>query len=537
MEGIDLQKQIVHTTSLFKKDEEFKDERFMRVRVAAMHTGINRNNSRFSKECIENAKDTFANIPILADVQVFTDKDGNQVVDYRGHSMHVEDDLFNEDKQRIIYDEKVVGLVPETNNFELVYDGETDEYYVWIDALLYREYGNYACDVLESRGGQTDVSMEIGCDDISYSASDKCLDVGKMMACGLTLLGEDVKPGMAKAHAEVFSMNDDNRKEQLIQIIQELKESLDNYIQANANTKLEEGGKVVKFNELLEKYGKTVEDITFEYESLSDEELETKFAEVFEEENSSEDGTDPESTSDGDDGDDNSDEGEVVDETDDEPETEPTTELNSIKPEKYSVQLSDGSIKEFELSLDEIQCALYSLVNETYAEADNTYYGVSVYESHIIMHDWWNGKNYKQTYKREGDNFALTGDRVEVFSNWLTKDEETALADLRKNYSSIESQLKEYQEKEENAQKDALFVSEDYSSISDKEEFKALEENHAEFSVDDLKSKLDAIILDYAKKGNLSFSAEPDKKNVGMTRLPIQTKTTKKSRYGSIFSK
>ena len=65
MGNINLSKQIIHTTSLFKKDEEFKDERFMRVRVAAMHTGINRNNSRFSKECILNAKDTFANIPIL----------------------------------------------------------------------------------------------------------------------------------------------------------------------------------------------------------------------------------------------------------------------------------------------------------------------------------------------------------------------------------------------------------------------------------------------------------------------------------------
>ena len=91
--------------------------------------------------------------------------------------------------------------------------------------------------------------------------------------------------------------------------------------------------------------------------------------------------------------------------------------------------------------------------------------------------------------------------------------------------------------KEETAQKDALFVSEDYSSISDKEEFKALAENHAEFSVDELKSKLDAIILDYAKKGSLNFSAEPEKKTVGMTRLPIQTNENKKSRYGSLFSK
>ena len=36
-----------------------------------------------------------------------------------------------------------------------------------------------------------------------------------------------------------------------------------------------------KFNELLEKYGKTAEDIDFEYEDMTDDELESKFEEVF----------------------------------------------------------------------------------------------------------------------------------------------------------------------------------------------------------------------------------------------------------------
>ena len=69
---------------------------------------------------------------------------------------------------------------------------------------------------------------------------------------------------------------------------------------------------------------------------------------------------------------------------------------------------------------------------------------------------------------------------------------------------------------------------------ADKEEFKALVENHEEFSMDELKSKLDSIILDYAKKGNFNFSAEPENKKVGKTVLPIQTNKNKKSRYGSL---
>lgn len=45
-----------------------------------------------------------------------------------------------------------------------------------------------------------------------------------------------------------------------------------------------EGGidnKMTKFEELLTKYNKTVEDITFDYEKMSDEELEVKFTEMF----------------------------------------------------------------------------------------------------------------------------------------------------------------------------------------------------------------------------------------------------------------
>ena len=97
------------------------------------------------------------------------------------------------------------------------------------------------------------------------------------------------------------------------------------------------------------------------------------------------------------------------------------------------------------------------------------------------------------TNKTIGKIYDFDGERVELFKELLTASEKAELESIRSNYAAIESQLKEYQLKEEESNKDALFVSEDYSSISDKEEFKALKENHAEFSVDELKSKLDLI--------------------------------------------
>ena len=198
-------------------------------------------------------------------------------------------------------------------------------------------------------------------------------------------------------------------------------------------------------------------------------------------------------------------------------------------------------IKEYELSLDDITNALYWLVNDTYSESDNGWYSVQVYESHVIMSDWWNGRNYKQSYKREEDNFSLTGDRVEVYSNWLTKDEEAALAELRSNYELAVEKLGSYQAIEEFNNKVSLITSVEYSSIADKEDFVSLAESvnnkTDNLTFDDLKSKCDELLLSYAKAGSLTFSANVTDKKVitKVIGLPSETKN-KKSRYGKLFS-
>ena len=218
--------------------------------------------------------------------------------------------------------------------------------------------------------------------------------------------------------------------------------------------------------------------------------------------------------------------------------TEETPEVvNEEATEETIEQFEEKMVRTFEISHEDVRYALYNLLG-SFEEIDNDWYWISnVYDSYFVYENWDSTKVYRQNYVKDGDNVSFDGERVELFKELLTASEKAELESMRANYSAIESQLKEYQLKEENAQKDALFVSEDYSSISDKEEFKALAENHAEFSVDELKSKLDAIILDYAKKGNLNFSVNPENKSIGMTKLPIQTSNNKKSRYGSLFSK
>ena len=282
-----------------------------------------------------------------------------------------------------------------------------------------------------------------------------------------------------------------------------------------------------KLQELMKQYDVTEEQISFETEGLSDEELEAKFAEVFGEEDtttSEDNGTTNDGVS-------------TEDETSEEDTSneDETTEDYSVK---HTIANSDGVVKEFELNLSDIQYALYSLVNDTYSEADNTWYSVATYESYVIMQDWCSNRAYKQTYKREGDNFSLTGDRVEVYANWLTKDEENALAELRSNYSVIEAELNTYKEAELNAQKEAILADEAYAEFADTEEFKALADEATKYSVEELRDKCD---LAFAKlvKAQGTFSAKPNATSNTKPNTVIfstQTEETKTNKpYGDLF--
>lgn len=542
-----MSKQIVSTPSLFKLDDTFNDDRFCRVRIAVMHSGINRNNSMFTKKSMEQAKDTFANIPILANVTIHRDKNGNEYLDYSGHDMHLEDDLYNDGEQRMIYDEKIVGIVPETNNFEILKDDETGEYYLFVDALLYRDYGNYCVDILEERGGTTDISMEIDAIDVAYSSKDKALNIKKFVATGITLLGGDVTPAMKKANATIFSLNEDSRHNQLIEIMQELKQSLDNYtsaIQADETILRKENEKGMKFEELLAKYNISAEDVDFEYEDLDDSQLEEKFAEVFgtqeeETETPSEDGEEvvEEEVA----------EEEVTeeDETTEEPEKveeetseEFSEETEIVKENSVQFSLTYGDEKlEFATSLSEKLYNLSQVVNAQYSD-DETWYSVDAYDDpskYVVMIDIFTGRAYKQDYKIRKGEYQLVGDRVQVYSQFLTQDEIDELDNMRKNYSSIEEKLSKYECEPE---KIDIINSEDYAGIKDTEEYAEISkrENYFDLSKEDLTKKLDEITLSYAKKNALKFSekddVKPTKNKIGI--VPIAT-SSKVSNYGSLL--
>lgn len=524
-------KLAVQVPTTFEIDENVDDAHrgMLKLKFRIFHTGLNRNGSFVSEDAAKDAMPTIKNRPIMAAIHQLDNGDW----DFESHNFEV---VKNEatGEEEIVYIEKQVGSFDESDPF-FEYDEELDKTYVCSYGYISEEYTK-AADIIRRKNG-TKNSCELSIEELSFNAKESYLSLDKFYVAASTLLGSkkdgtEIGEGMLGSRADISDFSEKNnsmflQNEELLNEIKKLNEKLSHF---NINTLLEEGGNksVNKFEELLAKYDKTVEDVTFEYENLSDEELEAKFVEVFGEDGTDGEGANPESTSEGDEGSDNSGENgsdPEGGEGEPDPEGEPEGE-----------QFAEKMVRTFELSHDDIRYALYNLLIP-YEESDNEYYWImEVFDSYFV-YQGYSGKVYGQKYYKDGDNVEFEDERYELFLEYLTESEKTALAEMRSNYTAIEAQLKEYQLKEETAKKDAMFVSEDYSSISDKEEFKTLAENHTEFSVDELKNKLDAIILDYAKKGNLNFSAKPAKKNVGMTKLPIQTNANKKSRYGSLFSK
>lgn len=512
----------------FKTDTSMKfssvdTEGLLPVTLQSCHIYDNRNGSYISKSSMNKALPTFSNRPILG--HIIQKDDGT--FDFDSHNMEMVDDPWNEGEQRVHYIEQPIGIVPESCNARLEYDEEKDKTYVVIDGWIFEDYGNGAAEIIKEKGG-TKVSVELGVKEFSYNSKKKRLEIKDFVFMGVTALGEHVGEGMLGSNMKLsdFSCPEDTKDS--FEQSEITLEELNRKIQRIEELYLEKGGRSLKLEELLEKYNKTIDDITFDIEGLTDEELEQLFKDNFEEEDSSDlDGSEPESVVDP-----VNEESEEASATKDETEDKNVIEQDDCKKKKYSVEIGKNAYT-FESSLDEVIYALETLVNNTYSESDNAYYGVKVYDKYVVMVDYWTGKAYKQSYKVRSDVYSLTGDRVEVYSRYLTKEEENALDEMRSKFSEMETKLGEYQEKEENTLKDNLIKSNDYSLIKESDEFKSIVENLKDYSIDELTKKCDELLLKYAKRNTFSFSENKTEK-----RRNIRTGAQKEetySPYGTLF--
>ena len=496
----------------------YQDNTLLFGKVKVFHIGPNRNGSSVTKNAAEKALSTIAYKPLLAN---FCEVDG--VKDFTSHDMELNDD------GSVTYVEHQIGCF--TADAPVIqYDETTEKEFVFAKVAIPREYTD-ACDIIERKNG-TKVSVELLVNEMNYSAKDDILELTDIIVQGCTCLGtnpetgDSVEVGMQGARLDIvdFSVNNNSIVDKsnneldskMLEILEKLNDTISNFNIQNFN---QEGGEnaMNKFEELLDLYGLTSEEVEFEIDGLSDEDLEAKFVEVYgdaeefkKKRKCSEDGNDTE---------------------DDE-----AFAGCGKKKKRCTVNVESNTV-EFELSHDDIRMALYGLLESTCDE--NSYVWVcEVYDNYFIYQketygdEGYDYKYYKQSYSKNEDNVELSGDPVEVFSTFVTESEKTALDMIRSQYDELKAFKDQYDAAQTKAQKDEILESAEYAEIKDSEEFKALVADAEKYSVDELKVKAD-LIFAAAMKKKFNFEAKLEKKSVGIN---FNTKPNKKkTAYAGLF--
>ena len=542
----------VQVPAYFEVSDE-EDDTLLFCTVKLMHSGENRNHSNVTDEALTKAAKGLAYKPILANFMEYTDEEtGETLKDFTSHDMVINDD------GTATYLEKQVGcFTADEPYFEV--EEETGHNFLYGICAIPREYTD-TCSIIERKNG-TKISVELAVNSMEFDASKKVLNLTDVVILGATLLGKDPKTlkdvgeGMKNARLDIADFSTKNNsifadyKNQMIELqerLEKLETACFNKDQNNGqNNNAEEGGNnkdMDKFNELLSKYGKTAEDIDFEYEGLTDEELEAKFEEVFGEKKPEEDDNSDDNGSDGE----PSDEGEGSSDTEDDTDTG-VKEDNACgggsgstkKKKKNAEEPVEDMVRTFTVSHEDIRYALYNLL-DTVSMDDNDWYCItSVFDDYFVYESWNGGKIFGQKYTKENDNVAFDGDRYELFREYITADEKAQLDDMRSNYSSIVEELNTYKSAEVYADKMTVFDDEAYADYLETDEFKALmsDESVNQYSKEELAEKADATLGKLVKKNKtFSFASTETKKRVNRVAFNAEKETEDTYKpYGDLF--
>lgn len=534
--GYQLSVQIPTTFEIEK--EEYQDNTLLFGKVKVFHIGPNRNGSSVTKEAAQKALNTIAYKPLLAN---FCEIDG--VKDFTSHDMELNDD------GTITYLERQIGCFT-ADSPVIQYDETTEKEFVFAKVAIPREYTD-ACSIIEAKNG-TKVSAELIINEMNYSAKDDILELTDVIFQGATCLGrnpetgEAVEEGMQGARLDIVDFSKDNNSvaaevdtdinNKLFEILEKLNTTISNFsIKKNDN---QEGvnEEMDKLNELLEAYELTLDELNFNVEGLSDEELEAAFTEAFgeAEEFKKKKKCSEENPEDDEDFAGCGKKKKKCDAEDDEPEPEDEFAGCGKKKKRCSVNAEAGTV-EFEMSHDDIRMALYSLLESSWDENSyswicEVYDNYFVYQKETYSDSGYKCNYYKQSYSKNNDNVELSGDAVEVFSTFVTESEKTALDMMRTQYDELKKFHDDTITAQDQAKKDAILNDEKYSEIADTEQFAELKKDAAKFSVEELETKAKLIFADV-----VMAKGEHIEKKVNKIGFNFSEKPKKAQAYGGLF--
>lgn len=233
--------------SFTKKNEyETSDFRFIDVYIDVMHTGANFNKTSFTKDTINKAIPTIANMPILGYVVNELDDEDK---DFKGHEHELR---ITDTDVKYMYAGQAYGVIPESCNPRWVIkdDGTgTEREYLRVDGLIWTKFGDpvdiFTRDITKNHSVElTDMIYEAKRDDgitpVSSFKFDGC--------CILSTTDPKIQPAMTGSCITAeFSVDDITS--QIRERLYEYKTLQQNYTAQIENPSDEEKGDIKPMNE------------------------------------------------------------------------------------------------------------------------------------------------------------------------------------------------------------------------------------------------------------------------------------------------
>ena len=520
------------------------NESFDSCILSVCYAGRNRNKTIISKEAIENAIATMAYCPIVANYDVDTDTIG-------GHDVGFAEGSDGSIKMVNLTD--AVGVIPENPQWcwqKKVDDDGVEREYLTTPAILWKRTPVYS---KLKRDGVSGQSMEINVKD--GKVVDGLFEIDAFEFTAFCLLGDDIEPCFEGAQVEMFSL--DNLSKRLSEMMDEFKRDYSKVIAASAddditpsgeNYKLEGGNSSLNIEEMLQKYGLSAEDVTFETGGLSEEEIEKRFTEIkqakFDGE-SGEDGADEpggadEETGNGDDAD-----GGDTDDADDGEEDDKPVEDDDDAPvgEKRQFSLTGEQMRN-EI-LDALRSVRYTDEWGEWPRYCFMDYDLSVNEVYAYDNNDWN--LYGLKFTMNGDNVVIDFDSA--------KRKKLAFVDFDEGESQFNYQhlldganekfekvagevasLREFklniERADRKAKEDEVFSR--FADLAEDERFKALRDGCGDMTIQDIEDKCYAI---RGRNMQVKFSQQDGQAPV---RIPVERANSVEDSdepYGGVFVK
>lgn len=501
-----------------------------KLRIA--YTGKNRNNSFISKEAFERAIPTMYNCPVVANYIRESDEigshDGEFVKDSNGNTKYVNIT-------------QPVGMIPESAQYswEIVEDNGVIHQYLCTDVILWKRQEAYQ---KIKDNGITEQSMEIAVTDGEmlddyYNIKDFCFTA-------FCLLGT-AEPCFESAALFTFSTED--FKQQYTEMMKEFKAAF-----CTANITQKEGRENLRLKELLKKYKVSEADLTFDYKGLSDEELEAKFAEVYEakKKNTSED--EPETEPD-DDVEEPESESQEQDNQEDEPEAQSDNDDTDDTGDNDS---GDSGDADFALN-SERQKSLYEAVSAEKIDTDWGSYSrrwMVDYDpdlQEVYYYDYEDDKLYGCPFEFNGDDAVvdfkkckrkkyaivdyIEGEEQNFTVRELIESFNEAYTATTRHVSENKTELErlkafeqEILKEKRDADETALFEKFD-EQLHTSDEFKALKANSKDYSLEQLEKELFVLV----GKMNFTVSEKKERKPIAPT---VMSKDESDSEFGGLFA-